>query len=166
MKPQVRNMGFNSVGVRFTDLRNAPQRGGLMSGSARARHAATHMARVHGTRVHGTGRSGSSAQDDTRSDEISRPREFRNAPIADSARLLGDSTSAVSVHRLCGSARVALGGPRRSPRRAVQVASMLCGRVGAALPNLPGYRRLVAPPRGAGSAPASGPSRSPYWRSS
>ena len=36
--------------------------------------------------------------------------------IADSARLLGDATSAVSVYRLCGSARVALGGPRRSPQ--------------------------------------------------
>lgn len=60
------------------------------------------------------------------------------------------------------------GWPKTFTGAAVQVASILCGRVvlHAGSAGSAGYRRLVAPPRGAGSASSSGSSRSPYWRSS
>jgi len=48
--------------------------------------------------------------------------------IADSARWVGDSASAVSMRRLCASARVTLR-HRRSPRWAVPAISMVYGRV-------------------------------------
>jgi hypothetical protein len=77
--------------------------------------------------------------------------------IADSMRWVGDSISAVSVPRLCSSARVALGQPETfTALDSTDDVDALWSRQ-CCIAESAGGRRLVAPLRGAGLQPEESP---------